>query len=440
MPRKKNVMYSKKLHKKINLEHLKSISVLLVEDNIEVQEQLSLFLKNKVKSLYTALNGREGVESFKANKPDVIITDIRMPVMSGLEMAEKIRSVDQDIPIIVTTAFNEQDYFIKSIDISIDKYVIKPTDPYLLLDALIKTSRSVIQKREVELNVRFVRFMLDANPCLLATGSRDRIEYINKTFLSFLGFSSVEDFFLSGKKIYDFFLKVESEAESNPGKESWQDLVVTTGSDVFVHMKQFDEPNDSIKVFLVTYSRFSELDRYIFSFTDITRIDAEKQTLKIQADTDALTGLYNRKKFTEILKAEISRTKRYLRPLSIIMFDIDHFKAINDTYGHDEGDYVLKKMSEIVSKNIRDNDTFIRWGGEEFFIIAPETDLNRAKLLAEKLCLIFRNGFVFRTVGVVTCSYGVVQYKEGYDIDTFVKHADNALYLAKKKGRCRVEG
>ena len=120
-------------------EILKSINVLFVEDDDEIQQQISFFLKRKVGRLYTASNGREGLELYAEYKPGVVITDIRMPVMDGLEMTKRIRETDQDIPIIITTAYNEQAHFLKSTKIKIAEFVIKPINPYLLLDAIVKS-------------------------------------------------------------------------------------------------------------------------------------------------------------------------------------------------------------------------------------------------------------------------------------------------------------
>ncbi len=119
-------------------EILRDINILYVEDDKEIQQQLSLFLRAKVGVLCTAFDGQEGLESYRRNKPDIIITDIRMPVMGGLEMVKTIRKIDQDIPIIITTAFNEPEFLLKSIDLGINKFMLKPINPYLLLDTLIE--------------------------------------------------------------------------------------------------------------------------------------------------------------------------------------------------------------------------------------------------------------------------------------------------------------
>jgi diguanylate cyclase (GGDEF)-like protein len=163
-----------------------------------------------------------------------------------------------------------------------------------------------------------------------------------------------------------------------------------------------------------------------------------EEALKIVSITDNLTQAYNRTKYEEVIKREIERTKRSSRPLSIAMFDIDHFKEVNDAYGHDVGDYVLKTLSQIAKKNIRDIDYLIRWGGDEFIVIALDTDLRGAEVMAEKNRHAIGN-YSFDKVGRVTVSFGVTQYKQDDTEDSFIKRADDALYQAKEKGRNRVE-
>jgi diguanylate cyclase (GGDEF)-like protein len=130
--------------------------------------------------------------------------------------------------------------------------------------------------------------------------------------------------------------------------------------------------------------------------------------------------------------------KRYSHSLSMIMFDIDHFKKVNDTYGHTVGDYVLQTLTEIVKESLRETDYLVRWGGEEFIIIAPETDIEKAEVLAERI----RKGtekYIFDQAGAITISLGVAQLKKDDTEDTFIKRVDDAMYLAKQNGRNRVE-
>jgi diguanylate cyclase (GGDEF)-like protein len=420
---------------KDKMEMLKTVTVLYVEDDEEIQQQLSIFLRAKTGTLYPAFNGQEGLQLYIKHRPDVVITDIRMPTLDGLELAKTIREIDRDVPIIITTAFNEQDFFIKSIEVGIDRYILKPTDPYLLLDALIKSVMMLIQKREIALHNRFIHFILDADPNFIITTNKYELEYINKTFLNFLRYSSLEDFKNDKKNLEDFFLKIEG-IQNN---KNWiQFIIDNPDKNILVYFANREDPEGNPEIYLVSCNQFPEQEKYIFSFTDITKIEREKNELKKLAITDTLTGVFNRKKLMESLHAEINRTQRYKTPLSIIMFDIDHFKSINDIHGHDAGDYVLKDISKIVSQNIRENDVFVRWGGEEFLIVAPETDINHAKLLADKLRTMIRE-FHFDKIGNISSSFGVAQFNEEEDMGNFIKRVDNILYKAKKGGRDKVE-
>ena len=180
------------------------------------------------------------------------------------------------------------------------------------------------------------------------------------------------------------------------------------------------------------------MTRYNGLIEDITERKLAEEELKRLATTDKLTGAYNRTKFKEIMGREIERVKRYNQPLSIMIFDIDHFKDVNDRYGHSAGDYVLKTIADIVRENIRKIDYFVRWGGEEFMIISSETNLNEAYVLAERIRETIES-YIFEDNGKVTISLGVTEFKENDTEDSLTKRADNAMYEAKKKGRNRVE-
>ncbi len=157
----------------------------------------------------------------------------------------------------------------------------------------------------------------------------------------------------------------------------------------------------------------------------------------VRASTDPLTGIYNRLQFNELLAAEIQRSRRYKTPLCLIMFDIDRFKKINDRCGHKMGDRVLVEMSRLVSENIRGQDIFARWGGEEFMIVVPNTALENAFVLAEKLRGLIEELKVADNVKF-TASFGVTEFGGNEDADSLTNRADEALYRAKKEGRNKV--
>jgi len=171
---------------------------------------------------------------------------------------------------------------------------------------------------------------------------------------------------------------------------------------------------------------------------DITKRKRAERNLQVLATTDKLTGAYNRTKFKEIIGRETERVKRFNTPLSMMIFDIDRFKKVNDKHGHGVGDSVLTTIAHIVRKNIRKLDYFVRWGGEEFMIISSQTAIDKAHALAERIRTIIKS-HRFKTVQKVTVSFGVTEFKKSDTEDSFIKRADDTMYKAKRKGRNRVE-
>ena len=156
---------------------------------------------------------------------------------------------------------------------------------------------------------------------------------------------------------------------------------------------------------------------------------------------DGLTGLYNKRYFLEAVDREVARARRYTRPLALIMIDIDHFKNINDTYGHLAGDHILKELGEILKSRVRREELVVRYGGEELVILLPETDREGAFKVAELMRQrVESHTFIFANKKIkVTISAGVSEVIEcDYDYNEFVKLADERLYGAKKDGRNKV--
>ncbi len=217
-------------------------------------------------------------------------------------------------------------------------------------------------------------------------------------------------------------------------------IVITDMTGKKIGYLVYYELDNTVKLFNDTFIvMYISVEIALFAMLSfLINIRTRSEKFRILSEIDTLTGIYNKGKFNQLLEAELKKVKRYNRPLGLIIFDIDHFKKINDTYGHQVGDYVLKTVANIVKNNIRNTDIFARWGGEEFVIIAPETDINGTKILAEKL----RNAieeYNFDTVGKVTASFGVTEAVPEDTTDSIVHRADEALYLAKEKGRNRVE-
>ncbi|MCK8516354.1 diguanylate cyclase [Methylonatrum kenyense] len=171
---------------------------------------------------------------------------------------------------------------------------------------------------------------------------------------------------------------------------------------------------------------------------DITARKRTEARIHRLATTDALTRLANRNEFSRVLDLELQRSRRHGNALSLIMYDLDHFKAINDRFGHAAGDRVLRTVSEVVRSTVRQTDLVGRWGGEEFLVLLPQTPLADAVALAEKLRLAVA-ALRISEVGDVTASFGVTAYKHAEHRDDLFRRVDEAMYRAKENGRNRVE-
>lgn len=169
-----------------------------------------------------------------------------------------------------------------------------------------------------------------------------------------------------------------------------------------------------------------------------SELKKEKDSLEEISSTDQLTGLHNRYQVREIFDFEIAQSKRYHTDLSIIMMDLDHFKLINDTYGHTVGDQFLQEIANILKSTLREAELIVRWGGEEFLIIVPKANLEKVSEIAERLRTTIE-AKKFTTVGHRTASFGITTFIENDSLDSMLLRADNALYRAKEHGRNRIE-
>jgi diguanylate cyclase (GGDEF)-like protein/PAS domain S-box-containing protein len=180
----------------------------------------------------------------------------------------------------------------------------------------------------------------------------------------------------------------------------------------------------------------------IIEYTAIRQDITDKKKVEELSITDQLTKLYNRVKLEEVFLNELQRANRYQNHFSMMILDIDYFKSVNDTYGHDIGDETLKDVAKILKNSVREIDTIGRWGGEEFIVITPETGIDECMILAQKIRKNIEN-YTFNVVGKKTSSFGVTEFIKGDTQESMVKRADTGLYKAKESGRncvIKVEG
>jgi diguanylate cyclase (GGDEF)-like protein/PAS domain S-box-containing protein len=189
-----------------------------------------------------------------------------------------------------------------------------------------------------------------------------------------------------------------------------------------------------LRVHIKTWLEQDKINGAQVIIDDISEIKHLEEELRNTSITDFLTNTYNRRYFLNQLENEMERTKRQGIVFSLIMFDLDHFKSVNDRFGHQTGDIVLKSVADAVKRNIRKIDCLARWGGEEFTLLMPGTDLEKAKVLAERLCKKVSETTI-PEIGRVTASFGVTQFSENDTVDTIIQRADELTYLAKARGR-----
>ncbi len=290
-------------------------------------------------------------------------------------------------------------------------------------------------------------FLNSHNNIMVLVHSRD-ITMINKAGLKVFGYESLKSFKLSHADISDFFLENDDENdESNRysgvqyidkytyGKK-WIESVAKREKNQ-VKVKIFSKEDMLDRYYQVRISPLNSGNNYSLSFTDITDLESKRLRSKHEAEYDPLTKIYNRVKVNSVLKEMTFNVKKYNHRLTLILFDIDHFKRVNDEYGHNTGDSVLVELSSLIRGLLRSDDIFARWGGEEFVILLRDTSVNEGGMLASRLRKEIER-FHFNIVENVTCSFGVTQFGAGDTESQFFERVDIALYEAKEKGRNQV--
>ena len=307
---------------------------------------------------------------------------------------------------------------------------------------MAKSANSMISeyekaKKELQFSQEYLKLMLDTQQSLVVVTDSNLIS-ANKSFYEFLGFKDYKDFIKNHDCVCEFFVdKGDEYVKRKIEGEPWFKYVSEHPEKIHkVIMKKDGKEH----IFVLTSKKMkyrNNKDRYVIVFTDITEVENQRKKFQIVATTDPLVKIANRLKFDTILEKQMEIFKRYGQPFSLIYFDIDHFKKINDELGHKVGDKVLIELAKTVSEEIRKSDTFARWGGEEFVIIAPKTKKEKAYEIAEKLREKIQN-HDFKIGRKVTCSFGVTEVEKGDTTVTIITRADKALYKAKGAGRNRV--
>jgi len=276
----------------------------------------------------------------------------------------------------------------------------------------------------------YLKSFIELNNNITVLTSDTEILAMNKAGLDFFHFTTFKAFHKRHKFLSKLFTEIDDEDKYVEGI-NW-----VTKIDKMQNIKVEMHHNHFKQIFYMQVSKIRP-NRYQVSFYNISRMVAEKDAIVQIAEKDDLTQIYNRNKFNKVLSSALRKAEIYKESFTIVLFDIDHFKKVNDEYGHNIGDQVLIQLALLIKSQLRGQDTFARWGGEEFVILSKGATRNDSYALADRLRQSIET-FPFDEVGHLTCSFGVSQYEKNDNAIVLLKRADDALYRAKNNGRNRV--
>jgi len=399
--------------------------IIVVDDNLENLTALKDTLKNTYE-VYTCPSALKMFDLLEHFLPDLVLLDVEMPDMNGYETAKKLKDNEKykQIPFMFLTIRDDIKSEMAGLDLGAIDYIHKPFVAPVLLQR-IKTHLALMDYEKIE---------------IISIATVTAMKHIKEGFV----LVDVDNNYLSSNpamaKMLPGVTKLEK-GESIFSARGWPEELNTIehGS------VEFSITDENTMYFRASVSPvFVEnktLIARIFLFTDITDNVNFLKELEKAAYIDALTGLYNRKHFSELAEADMQRAARMNQPIFTVMLDIDFFKKINDTYGHTAGDMVLKGTAETIHQSIRSYDLLGRYGGEEFILllaVAEEADIHK---LAERIRKnMERNVINYEGEEIkVTCSIGVAKILEADTLKTAIVKADEALYAAKNSGRNQVK-
>ena len=417
---------------------LKELSILVVEDNESELEELGELFDIFFKVCFRARNGQEGVQKFKKNRPDIVLSDVGMPVMDGFDMAVEIRKIDKNAPILLHTIYANNDIFLKAIEYKISGYMLKPTNATLLLDTILKECESVQKDKELKNEKMLMQAILEEFPDrIMVTDLDQNILFANNAIKKGKYWNKA-----SPKKCYQVLYGNNVPCDKLGYKCDSHNAIKTGKSFKSIHT---DKSIGSLgKCLSIKTVPIKDIDGNPYALLKVVqdRTDEANREKKLThlANYDLLTNLPNRTLLHDRLKQAMFRSDRTGLIFALLFVDLDDFKIINDTYGHRMGDKLLEKVAWRMKSSIRKIDTLARYGGDEFIIILEEiTSMQNILFIAEDILSKLKNEFnLSSSISVnISCSIGIDIYNPNSDKtdNMLIQNADKAMYEAKKAGK-----
>lgn len=446
--------------------------VLVVDDVLPNVRLLEAKLTSEYFDVLTATSGAEALDIIQRERPDIVLLDVMMPIMNGFEVCERIKADPETahIPVVMVTALDQQSDRLKGIQAGADDFLTKPVQDI----ALFARVRSLVR---LKVMLDELRNRQATELSLGASGEEDSIElHPSDTLILIIDEeeTAIDRLEANLSDIAQLTRSIGGDRIADRAREKNYDLVIvslqmanTDGLRICSQLRSYEETRQVPVLVLVDEADTRMLVRalemgvndYLVSPPDphelrarvITQLKRKKVADKFRenlhlnmrlAITDAVTNLYNRHYMTSHLATLVETAQTTGKGLTIAMLDIDHFKSINDTYGHAAGDTVLGEFAKRIARNVRGVDLAARYGGEEFVVVMPETSMEDAHHIAERLrCSI--SDEPFEVAGGeklnVTVSIGLARFSEDANTPAeILERADNALYEAKNDGRNRT--
>ncbi len=478
-----------------------AIKILLVEDTETQLDFLRKSLEENGFEVETALNGSDGYKKVFSVVPDVIVSDIVMPFIDGYQLCRMIKNIEETkkIPVILLSVLDKkidtfwgkksgaQLFLQKTININelvaqihsiVKRYPV--SDEYkLALSKMADKENSAQSRLNIILNDLLMKSTFSnefRNLSDFLNYERILVEKLFSLLSSFVEYNVAGIYFSSPDDFAENILYIDT-----LGKNYSKSLLNDVSRDFFKSMEERKAIKNSkfevIRMLLgketdyqisdfaskiiiplifdkkliggicfytaqdINYTSFRYFDIMISELLAIFKMKYQYTEKEFMSVLDGLTGLYNRRQFEISIEQEFNRTKRHPADFSLAILDIDFFKKVNDTYGHQYGDYVLKTVADLMKQSFRKTDLLYRYGGEEMVIIMPETNIENALLPVQRLRKTVEDyDFEYNNVkSKVTVSVGLsMNYQDFTNASDILKSADNALYKAKESGRNRV--
>jgi diguanylate cyclase (GGDEF)-like protein/PAS domain S-box-containing protein len=421
------------------------IRILYMEDDPGLARLVQKRLKRSGYLVDVAEDGEQGVEQFQAGTYEVLIVDQNMPVYSGLKVLEVLRESSELPPTIMLTGTGSEETAVEAMKLGASDYVVKDAAGGFLdllppvIERILKQHRLVEERLQAEealreSEARFRAVAETAVDAIVFMDSRGRITFWNRGASAIFGYEEADvlgrPFSLLIEESYHVnheppmsFFSVSGEPRMDRGIESCG--------------KRKDGTQTPIELSLSNWQTNSGTF-YTVIVRDITERKQYEEKLARMAHTDALTGTFNRHYLAGLLEREIQRAKRYNHPIGFLMIDVNRFKEINDQYGHKTGDDVLVAISRQLVETLRESDSVVRYGGDEFLVILPETN-GETSIAKDRISQAMASSDRFSNLVnfPITLSIGCAHWdpKDPRTIDRILGDADAEMYEAKRAGR-----